>query len=244
MIAGLLLAALAAQDTLPTVGDTLWAERRLSVPAGVLVRPRPVRPGGTVEALGAPEVRLVEGEVSLRYPLVAWEPGRHVLTLPGAILVRDDGWSDTLPDWTATLDVASILPAGPRDSLPVQPPAPLVSRNSRSLLPVLLLLGLVAAALVPLHWSWRRRAAPRPPVTRRPAPPAAAVLQTWASRGELHAAVEGWRHRLEAQAGRGGDPMLGQLVDDLRGARYGPRTPEELEALCRRAAERSGEAAP
>lgn len=240
----LTLLLLAGQDTLPTVGDTLWASRRLTVPAGVALRPRPARAAGPVEPLGAPEVLLVEGEVVIRYPLVAWEPGRHTVTLPGAILVRDDGWSDTLPDWTAVLEVASVLPAGPRDSLPVQPAAGLVPRTGRSPLPVLLLGALAILGLAPLHWIWRRRGPPVVAATRHPARPSPALLATWADRGELRAAIEGWRLHLETRSGGQPDPAAASLLEELRQARYGPRPDAELAELCRRAAGLSGEVAP
>ena len=240
----LALLVLAGQDTLPTVGDTLWAARRLAVPAGVTLRPRPARAVGPVEPLGVPEVHLVEGEVVVRYPLVAWEPGRHTVTLPGAILVRDDGWSDTLPDWTAVLEVASVLPAGPRDSLPVQPPAGVVPRSGRSPLPILLLGGLAILGLAPLHLAWRRRGRPAVAPARHAAPPSPALLATWADRGELRAAIEGWRLHLEAREPGRADPAVAGLLEELRQARYGPRADAELAELCRRAAQQSGGVVP
>jgi hypothetical protein len=240
---GLALLLAVSQDTLPLVGDTLWAARRFTVPAGVALRPRPARPSDRIEPLGPPELRLVDGAVEVRYALVAWEPGRHSITLPGAILVRDDGWSDTLPDWTATLDVASVLPAGPRDSLAVQPPVALVVRTERSLLPLALLGALALLVLVPLHWAWRRRGQATAVVARAAAPPGPALLAAWADRGELRAAVEGWRLRLEADALPGADPARDELLAALRAARYAPATDGELAALCRRAAVVRGEAA-
>jgi len=243
-VLALTLLLLAAQDTLPTVGDTLWAARRLTVPAGVALRPRPARVAGPVEPLGAPEVQLVEGEVVIRYPLVAWEPGRHTVTLPGAILVRDDGWSDTLPDWTAVLEVASVLPAGPRDSLPVQPAVGVVPRSGRSPLPVVLLGSLAILALAPLHWAWRRRGPPVSAPTPHPALPSPALLASWADRGELRAAIEGWRLHLETRHRGRPDPAVVALLEELRQARYGPRPDRELADLCRRAAAQSGGVVP
>jgi hypothetical protein len=243
-VLALTLLLLAAQDTLPTVGDTLWAARRLTVPAGVALRPRPARVAGPVEPLGAPEVQLVEGEVVVRYPLVAWEPGRHTVTLPGAILVRDDGWSDTLPDWTAVLEVASVLPAGPRDSLPVQPAVGVVPRSGRSPLPVLLLGSLAILALAPLHWAWRRRGPSVLAPTSRPALPSPPLLANWADRGELRAAIEGWRLHLETRQRGPLDPAVLALLEELRQARYGPRSDRELADLCRRAAGQAGGVVP
>lgn len=244
VLAATLLLLAVGQDPIPTVGDTLWAVHRQSVPAGVSLRPRPARPAGPIEPLGAPELSLVEGEVVVKYPLVAWEPGRHTVTLPGAILVRDDGWSDTLPDWTVTLDVGSVLPTGPRDSLPVQPPAAVVARTDRSPLPVLLLGGLALLVLAPLHWAWRRRGPVSAPPATHPSLPAPALLTTWADRGELRAAVEGWRLRLEARRPSQPDATVEALLEALRAARYGPRSAGELADLCRRAAAASGDVVP
>ena len=233
---GLALLVALSQDTLPTVGDTLWAVHRFSVPAGVSVRPRPARAADRIEPLGPPELRLVDGMVELRYALVAWEPGVHAVTLPGAILVRDDGWSDTLPDWTASLKVASVLPAGPRDSLAAQPPAALVVRTDRSLLPLLLLCLMALLGLVPLHVTWRRRGPRMVSPAAAARPPAPDRLGAWAREGELRAAIEGWCQRLGEGGPPGSDPARDALLEALRAARYAPASEAELALLCRRAA--------
>ena len=44
------------------------------------------------------EVRQSARGTLVRYPVALWYPGDHVLTMPGPVLVRRDGSSDTLPD--------------------------------------------------------------------------------------------------------------------------------------------------
>lgn len=229
----LLLLLLAADTTAtPTVGDTLWAERTLRVPAGVMVRPRPLRTAEPLQALGPPEARMVSDSVRLRYPLVAWEPGRHTVTVPGAILIRDDGWSDTLPDWRLTVDVASVLPATPQDSLAPRDAAPEVAVPVRQPRAVVIVLLLALLALVPLHLAWRRRPSAVPaPVVPRPLGPEAARLRQWARQGEWTAALEGWRHRLRERAG----PEAAALLQEVEATRFGPVDPEVAAALVRRA---------
>lgn len=219
---------------LPTVGDTVWISRSLSVPAGVTVRPRPIAASAVAEPLGPPEVSLIEGQVRVRYPLVAWQPGRHAIEVPGAILVRSDGWSDTLPASTATIEVGSVLPDVPRDSLKPQAALAPVQRSRRSLLPSLLLGLLSLAAALPLYWWWGRRG----PVESRPKPggitgPTEAMLASWLEAGEYRSAIEGWYWRLARHAGAQDPDEVGQsLVERLGAARFAPIEPARVEALC------------
>lgn len=219
----------------PTVGDTVWIIRTLAVPAGMTVRPRPISASAVAEPLGPPEVVRIEDSVRVRYPMVAWQPGRHAITVPGAILVRSDGWSDTLPDGRATIEVATVLPETARDSLSPFPQKPPVERTRRSPLPVLLLTLLAGAILVPLHWWWGRRG---PPVSVARAPvtpgPSEVMLASWLAAGEYRAAVEGWFHRLGALGGRDaeGDALLARLGQ----ARFAPLPEESMAELCREVA--------
>lgn len=215
----------------PTVGDTLWVTRTVALPAGTMIRPRPLRSQEPVEPLGPPEVTLVGDSARIRYPVVAWEPGRHAILAPGAILIREDGWSDTLVDWRTSIDVASVLPAGPRDSLAPREAAPPIPREPRTLRPLLVCLALALLALVPLHLAWHRRR-PAPPLADPPtAEPGTDRLRQWAAQGEWSAAIEGWRYRLREAPG----PEAARLRAELEAARFGPCPPEVAQALVRRA---------
>ena len=182
----LLVLLLQDQPRQPTVGDTLWATRFVRLVGGDSVRPAPWELDGAVKLLGRPEVRLEPGGADVRYPLVAWEAGNHVVEMPGPIVTRASGVEDTLPSQTMTFQVATVLPAGVPDSeLAVQPPAVLVLRGFRTILPAALLGGLAHLLLIPLHWWWNRRGK-RPTVVPGPAGagPPEDVVRRWADAGE------------------------------------------------------------
>src|SRR5205807_1596820 len=75
----------------PTVGDTVWLERQVVVPAGWRVRAGRLDPTERVEPLGEPSVRRAPGGWLVRYPIVAWTPGAHTLALPPIWELRPDG---------------------------------------------------------------------------------------------------------------------------------------------------------
>ncbi|MBL8978589.1 MAG: hypothetical protein JNM53_09260, partial [Gemmatimonadetes bacterium] len=110
MMPALLIALLQAAN--PTVGDTIWIERRLPLPGGAEVRAAPWALEGNLGLLGRPVVRRDGGDAIVADPVVAWAAGTHQLTVPGPILIRADGRSDTLPTVTRTIEVASVLPEG------------------------------------------------------------------------------------------------------------------------------------
>ena len=76
---------------------------------------------------------MIPGErgVLVRYPLVLWYPGDQALSMPGPVLIRRDGSSDTLAATKVTLRVRSLLPAGARRTAlkpePARDNVPLVS---------------------------------------------------------------------------------------------------------------------
>lgn len=237
MIATLLLLAQQAAP-LPTVGDTVWITRNLPVATGMTVRPRPIGTSAVAEPIGPPEVTRLEGTVRIRYPLVAWQPGSHSIVVPGVILVRADGWSDTLPDGRATIEVGSVLPASGRDTLSPLPPAGPVPRSRRSPLPAVLLGGLALALLAPVHWWWGRRnppvSFPKPPLV---AGPVDAMLASWLMAGEYRAAIEGWHYRFSLLAAQGRLDRDGEsLREQLSEARFAPLEPVAAGQLCRAAA--------
>lgn len=139
----------------PTVGDTIWIERLVPATAGAIVRAAPWEAGGgPVEALSAPAVvREPGGRVRVRYAVVAWEPGAHRLEAPAVWRVAADGTSDSLPDATVTILVASVLP---RDSTAPRGARQPMVRTARN--PVPPAIGLLAAlGTLGALWWWRRR---------------------------------------------------------------------------------------
>lgn len=225
----------------PAVGDTVWLRRVLTVPGGMSVRPRPIAASAVLEPLGPPEVASSGRDITIRYPVVFWRPGTHRVEMPAVIVVRSDGFSDTLGSATTTVEIRSVLPAGAkRDSLEPAPPAEAVSRSTPSPLPLTLLVVLAALVLIPLHYWWRRRGKvppPAPPVS--PPGPDASDVAAWVEAGELHAAADAYAWLL-ASRGQSDDSSVQALVGQLHAARYGALPPAELLALCRDAARRVG----
>lgn len=226
----------------PAVGDTVWIRRVLTVPAGMSVRPRPIPTSALVQPLGPPEVSSSGREITIRYPVVFWRPGTHRIEMPAVIVVRSDGFSDTLAAGFTSIEVRSVLPPGAkRDSLAPAPPAEAVARSTPSPLPVILLLLLVLLALLPLHWWWRKRGSQAP----SSAPTAAGApnlkeVGVWVEAGELHAAADAYARLLEPRVNAATDPALSALVARLVQARYGAVAPAELLTLCRDAARAAG----
>jgi hypothetical protein len=184
----LALVALLQQDAVPTVGDTIWLSRTIQAPPGAEVRAAPWPAEEEVALLGAPVVRHEGPLTIIAYPIVAWTPGSHLVRVPGPIVIRRDGSTDSLPDEGRTVVVASVLPDSvPPGKIPVQPQAGFVPERITS--PLSLLLALLCAALVylPVAWWWRRRGPPMPPL--KPATsPGTVDLAEWAEAGE-HRAV-------------------------------------------------------
>jgi hypothetical protein len=174
------------QQPLPTVGDTLWAVRLVRLTPGDSVRPAEWELEGAVQLLGRPTVALRGTGAEVRYPLVAWEAGSHLVDVPGPIVTRASGAEDTLGVQTMTFQVASVLPAGVADSeLAVQPPAFPVLRGLRTLVPAAVLGGAAFLLLLPLHWWWNRRG--KPALTLAPVStndPPDDLVRRWAEAGE------------------------------------------------------------
>jgi len=181
------------QSPLPTVGDTIWIERSVAIPAGAEVRAASWDPGGAVALLGQAVVRREGDRVTVSYPAVAWTAGTHTLLVPGPIVIGSDGVTDSLPLEARSFEVASVLPAGQEpERLNVQPEAGLVTERVTS--PWLLLAALVLAALVlsPLVWWWRRRGPPMTvarPSAGRAIPPVAEWLEAGEPRAVAAAAA-------------------------------------------------------
>jgi hypothetical protein len=209
------------------------------------VRPRPVAATQAFEPLGPPEVVAQERQVTIRYPLVMWQPGRHTIELPGTILVRADGWSDTLAPAVAVIEVRSVLPGPPSDTIPPKPPQEAVARTTPALLPVLVLTLLMLLLLLPLHWWWRKRGSKSRAVVAGPAPTGASaanptLLGKWTEAGELRMAAEGWAGYLSQRLVVRDDPELAQLVSRLRAARFSAESAPVLSELVREASQVAG----
>lgn len=243
------------QGVAPTVGDTIWLERRVEVPAGADVRAPQWDPEGVVELLGKPSLRREGSTAILRYPTVAWTAGTHEVSIPGPVIVRADGTSDSLPPQVIRVVVRSLLPVGAPDSLiPIQPQVGLVMRPVTSPLPIVVaaLLTLVILA-VAARW-WRRRGPAMVPVV----PPRQMDpdhVEAWVASGEGRAvaavAVEQLRRAIgrrlpDAHPGLELDlclaiiererptwprKELGDLLRALDAARFAPVLGPESEAL-------------
>jgi hypothetical protein len=239
MLLALLLLAQAGE--VPAVGDTVWLRRVLTVPGGMSVRPRPIAANAVLEPLGPPEVASSGREITIRYPVVFWRPGTHKVEMPAVIVVRSDGFSDTLASVATNVEVRSVLPAGAkRDSLQPAPPAEAVSRSTPSPIPLTLLVVLATLVLIPVHYWWRKRGKPVPsPVVASATEPGATDIAAWVEAGELHAAADAYA-RLLGGRGAATDPSVQALVTRLHEARYGALGQPELLTLCRDAARVAG----
>jgi hypothetical protein len=187
LMAGLLLSQVQAQG--PTIGDTVDLSRTIAVPPGHVVRAADWDPPDPIELLGRPNVVLAGDSAEIRYQVVVWRPGSHVIELPGPLLLGPGGSVDSLAPQRVTVNVSSVLPASARDSTPPpQPRAAFVQRRMVSLTPLAALWSIALALLVPLHYWWRRRGKPAPPVPAAVTPLPEPPLARWADDGE-HRAV-------------------------------------------------------
>lgn len=181
------LLALLQQAAAPTVGDTIWLERAIETPPGAEVRAVPWTPEGQLGLLGHPVVRRDGRRTIVAYPAVAWAAGRHTLRVPGPVVIRSDGTTDSLPSEARTIIVASVLPDSlPPERLPVQPEAGIVAQRVTSPWPLLVLLLGAAVIYLPLLWWWRR---PGPPMPALRSSPVAVTLPLaeWSEAGEPRA---------------------------------------------------------
>jgi hypothetical protein len=212
---------LAAQAAAATVGDTVWVGRSVAVPSGQILRPQSWDLGEVGQSLGAPEVLYRGDSATVRYPLVLWLPGRHRLTVPGPIVVSLAGRSDTLPNVDVVIDIASVLPADqPKASLAPRGAAPLLPQSSRSLWPVIVLVGGVGAiggAVWALRQRRRRERAAVAPLPAAPEPAVGPLLAGWLAAGEVKTTLDGWAHLLERELTRTTDAQRRERGQELLG---------------------------
>lgn len=245
MTAPLLVLLFQLQSPPPTVGDTIWLRRTVSLPTGTVVRAPDWNPSEPVELLGQPRIIVRGDSAEIGYPVVIWQPGPVTVAVPGPLLLGSGGTVDSLAGQSLRLVVRSVLPDLPGDSLPPpQPRASLVPRREVSLLPLLLTTALALLILIPVHLWWRRRGPPMPPVPAAP-PVSDPPLIRWADAGEYravvnlaavrlraviaqqvpaaHSGLETDRLLAELAAARPQWPLeeLGDLLRDLDDARFG-----------------------
>ena len=260
MTALLLPVLLLVQGPVPTVGDTIWVTRTVVLPKGAEVRPAEWQLQGDVMLLGRPQVETGDGEATVRYPVVAWTTGDHTLDVPGPILIRADGRTDSLPGQTVSVTVASVLPADVKpDDAPVQAEAGLLRETVTTPVPLLVFLGAAFILFLPFAWWWRRRRPSRTGVVPGRETAGAIPVQGWTEEGEPRAvaaaaakllreavatALPGAQPGLvtarllsQAEARRPPLPMddLTEVLTALDAAAFGPADAGEVESLAMRA---------
>ena len=188
-----------------TVGDTVWLERRFTLPGGWRVRPGRLASADEVEALADPVVLREGADWVVRYPVAAWSPGLHTVTLPPVWRLAPDSRADSVPGGSATFVLASVIPDSVTKPVPRPALAPLRddARDVRFPLMALLLAG---ASLGGAIW-WRRRPA-RAAAGRAPGPHArtaasASPDRRWLDAGESKAVAARAAGRLRVAIARG-----------------------------------------
>jgi hypothetical protein len=229
------------QAGVATIGDTVWIERALGEVGTAIVRPQSWSLGELGEQLAPAQVVQGARGAVVRYPLVLWYPGEHLLTMPGPVLVRRDGSSDTLAASTHKVTLLSVLPAGaPRSKLAPKPARDPVPLASRSVLPLLLLSGVVLLAGLLAALLWRRRGRAPQRRARVDVFPERELLQRWAQAGEHRAALEGWSWRLARRLALSREleesAALQRVLDEIADRMYVPDLRGTLGELCARAA--------
>ena len=250
------------QAPAPTVGDTIWLSRTVTLPEGAEVRAAAWQLEGDVELLGRPQLEVGEGRATVRYPAVAWTTGTHTLDVPGPIIIMADGRTDSLPSQPVSVTVRSTLPADTdAEKAPIQAAVGLLRETVTTPVPVLVLLASVAVLFLPLAWWWRRRRTPVAGGALAVAPAGTIPVEAWSEDGELRAvaaataqvvreslvaALPGAQPGLgtarlvaQAEARRPALPVeeLAELLTLLESAAYGPAGGADVQALAARASQ-------
>jgi hypothetical protein len=175
----------AATPASATVGDTVWLERTVSLPAAWRLRAGRLDGNDDVESLGDPIVVRRGTDWLVRYPVTAWSPGAHQVQLPALWRLGPDAQADSVPTSVASFDLRSVIPAS--DTAPTPRPAVAPLRTDRRD-PIPLLLA-AAAAMVSLAaaWWWRRRRARPIPASVRPIQVPGSADERWLEAGEPRA---------------------------------------------------------
>lgn len=176
-----------------TVGQPFDVAMRAIPPRGrQAIAPAVPDTGGLVEPLDPARVTRRGDTLSVRYRLIAWQPG--VLTIPfGPVLMRRDSSEISVPVDVRVV-VASVLPADSSDRVPKDPRDlfPVVTRWWDRWWQWALGAGLVATLLYLLH-RWRTRRREPEPVVESPLTRAEAAFVRLEARA-LPSAGEGGRH--------------------------------------------------
>jgi len=241
----LALLFLLQQAGVPTVGDTIWIERALGDVGSATVRPQPWSLGTLGLQLGPAELTHGARGAVVRYALVFWYPGEHQLSMPGPVLVRRDGSSDTLAASTVRVRIESVLPSGrSKASIPPRPASQPVSLEARGLLPLGIVVGFLALVLGLVAFRWRRRGKPPPRLGAIPVWPTPVRLVAWGAAGEYRAALDAWAwifaRRLALSRDLGETAMVQRLLDEVEATVFSPSETEHLADLAARAAKLSG----
>lgn len=180
----------------PTVGDTVWIESRFPLPAGWRVRPGRVEAGQEVEPLGDPVV-VRDGDAWLvRYPITAWTPGAHTLTMPPVWRLGPDAQADSVIGGTVSFGVGSVIPDSVRRPAP-RPALDPLRATRRDVLPLVIAVVGSLAALVAWLW-WRRRPPRAAPGASRAGTTSEVADVRWIEAGEARAVAARATGRLRA----------------------------------------------
>jgi hypothetical protein len=189
-----------AAPSRPSVGDTVWLERRFTLPAGWRVRPGRLQSSDDVEALAEAVVTRRGGDWVVRYPVAAWAPGTHAVTLPPVWRLGPEAQADSVPGGTASFVLTSVIPDTVTAPVPRPALTPLRSDDRDPRMPLLAVL-VAGAALAGGIW-WRHRP-PRPLPSPGFATPAAVVPdRRWLEAGEAKAVAARAAGRLRVALAR------------------------------------------
>lgn len=213
-----------------TVGDTVWLERRFTLPDGWRLRPGRLASDDAVEALADPVVLGSSGAWVVRYPVAAWTPGTHTVTLPAIWRLGPDAQADSMPGGVATFVLASVIPDSLKHPEPRPALDPLRADRRDARFPALALL--VAAAALAGGIRWRRRPPRALPAQEAPAPVAAIPDGRWLEAGEPRAVAARAAGRLRTAIARlVPEAHLGLSTSDCLAAVQGRRPQAPLTEL-------------